>query len=54
MNVGGLGACGAEHVRLISLPLLMNNSEFPRMIAFETDSRLEKYQRLIIIWVIQI
>jgi hypothetical protein len=43
MNVGGLGACGAEHVKLMSLPLLMNNSEFPRMIAFETNGRLEEY-----------
>jgi hypothetical protein len=37
MNVGGLGACGAEHVKLMSLPLSINTSGFPRMIAFETD-----------------
>lgn len=38
MNDGGEDTCDVVQVRLISLPLLMKSSGFPRILAFETVS----------------
>lgn len=38
MNDGGEETCDVVQVRLISLPLLMKSSGFPRILAFETVS----------------
>lgn len=43
MNEGGAGEYMATHVKLISLPLLMNISELPRIFAFDTANGKEKY-----------
>jgi hypothetical protein len=39
INDGGNDICDAMHVKFISLPLLMNNSGFPSILAFETVNK---------------
>jgi hypothetical protein len=45
MNDGGAGACRATHVKFISLPLLMCNSELPKIFAFETEKNKKKAKK---------